>query len=282
MFFIRLAGVPIGVDNRYAPVGWLCRNYQIESGDPAFTVRASDKMLIDELRGILSWSRDLTAAEAEELKKALQVEKPPSDEQEYREKIISCGGKKPVIPLETWSYLEELNVYRQICRKLINFDAFVLHAAVIAINGAGIAFVGKHGAGKSTRLRLWEDAFGKSAAVINGDKPAIRLLDGTLYACGTPWNGKENRDSNCMVPLKVLCFVERSTRVEIRRLQTEEISHRIFDHLLIPDNAADLKRLAGLINTLIGQIPCYLLKCCIEDGEDPLKIWNRIRQDINI
>ena len=282
MFFIRLAGVPIGVDNRYSLVGWLCRKYQIEGWDPAFIVRASDKMLIDELKGILSRSRDLTAAEAEELKNALQVEKPPADEQEYRERIISGGGKNPVIPLGTWCYLEELNIYRQICQKLIDFDAFVLHAAVIAIKGEAIAFVGKHGAGKSTRLKLWEDAFGKSAEVINGDKPVIRLLDGTLYACGTPWNGKENRDSNCMVPLRVLCFVERSTRVEIRRLKTEEISHRIFEHLLIPDNAADLKRLTGLINTLIGQVLCYLLKCSIEDGEDPLKIWNRIRQDITV
>ena len=65
-----LAGVPIAVENRYALVEWLCRNYKIEGLKPAFSVRASDQMLTDELRSILRQPLGLGTAELEELKNA--------------------------------------------------------------------------------------------------------------------------------------------------------------------------------------------------------------------
>ena len=278
MFLIKIAGVPIAIANRYSTVLRLCRKYIIYGEKPAFTVRASDKMLLDEYNNILSFRKDLSGPERDLLQNVLRLEKPPVDEQDWSDNR-SFAYDKLAIPLRGWCYLEELSIYRQICYQFIRFDAFVLHSAVIAINGEGVAFVGKHGAGKSTRVNLWKKDFKDSLVVVNGDKPIIRLIEDTLYACGTPWNGKENLDCNCMVPLKTLFFVERGPQVKIQRLHTVEISQRIFEHLLIPENGKDLNRLIGLINILIEQIPCYLLNCSIEAGEDPIKIWNQIRRE---
>ena len=278
MFCVEIAGVTIGIDNRYALLKWLCRKYIKKGVHPAFTVKASDEMLMNEFSSILDHRLDLASSEQKELRTALRMETPPTNEHEYQENIC-LTGEKPTIPLGTWCYLEELSVYRQICHQLIHFDAFVLHASVIAINGEAVAFVGKHGAGKTTRLELWKSSFGDSAIIVNGDKPIIRQIDDTLYACGTPWNGKENLGINCMVPLTVLCFVERSTRVQLHRLRSDEIIHRLFNNTLIPDNREDLNRLCGLINILIEQVPCFLLECSVEKGEDPVKIWSQIKQE---
>lgn len=279
MFTIKIADIPIGIDNRYAMVSQLCEKYKTKGERPTFTVKVSDEMLVTDFMNVLRQQHVMPSAERERLQDALKVEKPPVNEQEYID-IICSKKEMPAILLGTWCYLEELSIYRQICQQLIHFDAFVLHAAVIAIDGEAIAFVGKHGAGKSTRLLLWEKAFGNRTIIVNGDKPIIRLIDGMLYACGTPWNGKENLDNNCMVPLKTLCFVERSSQVQIRRLSANDVTQRIFEHLLLPENVTDLNHLIDLINILIEQIPCFLLKCSIENGEDPQKIWSQIIHDI--
>ena len=145
MFCIKLAGIPIGIDNRYAYVRRLCAGYET-SGRPAFTVRASEREIRAEQGGQAGPSR---------------------------------------------GYCESLCLYRQICRRLPFYDAFLMHASVVAVDGAAYAFAAPSGTGKTTHTRLWLQQFGSRAQVVNGDKPVFRFMDGALYACGTPWRGKE-------------------------------------------------------------------------------------------
>ena len=56
MFCIKLAGIPIGIDNRYAYVRRLCAGYET-SGRPAFTVRASEREIRAEQGGQAGPSR---------------------------------------------------------------------------------------------------------------------------------------------------------------------------------------------------------------------------------
>ena len=45
MFCIEMAGIPIGIDNRYEYIERLCRGYEIEGKAPAFTVSATEEEL---------------------------------------------------------------------------------------------------------------------------------------------------------------------------------------------------------------------------------------------
>ena len=85
------------------------------------------------------------------------------------------------------AYLECLCIHRKIALALINYDAFLMHAAAIDIDGYGLAFSAPSGIGKTTRVLLWQDTFGDRMKVINGDKPFLRFLDDKLLAFGTPW-----------------------------------------------------------------------------------------------
>ena len=72
-------------------------------------------------------------------------------------------------------------------------------------------FTAKSGTGKSTHTRYWLEAFGNRAAIINDDKPFIRLDTPAPMICGAPWSGKHGLDTNLSVPLAGICITSIPT-----------------------------------------------------------------------
>ena len=216
MFCIEIAGIPVGIDNRYSYVRKLCIGYETD-WQPAFTVRATEEEILTEQKG---------------------------------ESQFSLG------------YCESLCLYRHICCKLVHYDAFLMHSSVVAMDdGMAYAFAAPSGTGKTTHTRLWLQQFGSRAQVINGDKPVYRFLDQRLYACGTPWQGKEQMGNNLICPVQAICFLEQSPNNEIRPLQPAEINSRIFRQILIPKEEQDFDRFWPLLERLVTSVNFYLLKC---------------------
>ena len=161
-------------------------------------------------------------------------------------------------------YAECLGVFRKICLNLINYNAFVMHSAVVSIDNEAYAFAAASGTGKTTHVRLWLKEFNDKCSVVNGDKPIMRFIDDVLYACGNPWKGKENLGENIMVPLKAVCFIERSPDNHIRKLNESEVIGRIFNQLLMPDDEQKLDKFMNLIDKMLSNISFYLLQCNME------------------
>ncbi len=160
-------------------------------------------------------------------------------------------------------YLESLSIYRSISNQLIDYDGFILHAAVVEKDGVAYAFSAKSGTGKTTHIKLWTECF-PDARIINGDKPLIRFYENTPYIYGTPWCGKEKFNINTKAPLKALCFIERAKENSIDVLPKKDAVARIFNQLLIPTNPSRLNKLLDLVDRLIESVPTYLLKCNME------------------
>lgn len=78
------------------------------------------------------------------------------------------------------AYCESLALYRKICTHMLDYDAFLLHAAVVSYAGRGFAFAAKSGTGKSTHVAQWMRALGDDVTVVNGDKPILRWRSGKL------------------------------------------------------------------------------------------------------
>lgn len=161
-------------------------------------------------------------------------------------------------------YCECLCIYRHICCKLVHYDAFLMHSSVIAVDGVAYAFAAPSGTGKTTHTRLWLQQFGSRAQVVNGDKPIYRFLDGRLYACGTPWQGKEGMGNNIQCPVQAICFLEQSPENEIRSLQGVEVNSHLFRQILIPKDEEDFERFWSLLERLVTSVDFYLLKCNME------------------
>lgn len=167
------------------------------------------------------------------------------------------NAKEPVTAAEA----EFACIYRNIAKKLPDFDAFVFHAAVLTHNGAAYAFSAPSGTGKSTHVRLWQAEFGNAVAVLNGDKPIFRFVNNALYAFGTPWCGKEHESQNTGAPLKALVFLERGAQNEISRISDEEAVRRLYHQILMPGEDEKNLYFLDLLDRMLQTVPVYLLKC---------------------
>ena len=161
---------------------------------------------------------------------------------------------------ESSAYTEQQCVYRELSLRLMAYGAFLMHAAVIEVDGQGLAFAAQSGGGKTTRVNLWQRALGDRVRIVNGDKPILRFMDGGLFAFGTPWCGKENLGENLRTPLKYICFIERAERVSLRRLEQDRILPRLFHQVLVPKDPEQLNLFFPLMERLISSVPFYLLR----------------------
>lgn len=161
-------------------------------------------------------------------------------------------------------YIENICIYRGICRQLPALNRLLLHASVISYQGNGYAFLGRSGTGKSTHTGLWLKYL-DGVKIINGDKPILLSQKDYFLAYGTPWMGKEGLGCNESVPLKGLCFLEQAKTNEIIRLTPQETASRLFTQILFPTDEENATRTLELADELITKTPAYLLKCTISE-----------------
>lgn len=160
------------------------------------------------------------------------------------------------------AYLESLAVYRQIATKIVEFDGFLLHAAVISVQNNGIAFLAKSGTGKTTHLNLWRELLVDKVTVVNGDKPLLRFVDGKLYAYGTPWAGKEALNTNTKTELKNICFISRAQSNECTLITDEDIIlEKLFSQTFLPKTSHGLKYTLDFFSKIMNKCSFYSIKC---------------------
>jgi hypothetical protein len=168
----------------------------------------------------------------------------------------SCG--RPMTLPEAESYL----LYRRICERMPKYGVFLLHAAVVEMEGRGYAFSARRGTGKSTHTELWQSHFKGRATVINGDKPLIRRApDGRFWAYGTPWCGKEGKGVNRRCPLNAICFLEQGTKNHVSVTSTADAAARIMEATVLPPDPDGQDRMAALVGAAVRDIPALTLTC---------------------
>ncbi len=177
------------------------------------------------------------------------------------------------------AYAEAVCIYRNICKVLpTQFDAYLLHSALIEYEGIGYAFAAKSGTGKSTHISIWKKVFGDDVNIVNGDKPILRYKNNEFVGYGTPWCGKEGFSKNTSVPLKALCFIERSEKNSIERILPADAVTLLFNQILIPDDIETVNKLFSLLEKTLNIVPCYLLKCNMND-DAAVVAYNGMREN---
>lgn len=78
-------------------------------------------------------------------------------------------------------------------------DAVSIHASAVFCENRAFLFMGKSGTGKSTHSALWLKHI-PGTELLNDDNPTLRIVEGKVYAYGTPWSGK----TPCYKPLSYL------------------------------------------------------------------------------
>lgn len=227
---LKLAGIPIEIQTLYPslPIG----SAAFETKDtPAFCVEISERDIADE--------REKSMAE--------------------------CAYEGLDYPDYTETELESTAVYRKIAKQLPLYDAFVFHGAGVAVGEQAFLFTAKSGTGKTTHIKLWLKNIDGSF-VVNGDKPILRLMNGQVYVCGTPWMGKEQLGCAANVPLKGLCILNRGEKNSIGKVEFPFAAPRLIGQAYRPPEGDAMIRTIKLIEKIGKSVALYELYCNMEDG----------------
>ena len=156
--------------------------------------------------------------------------------------------------------LEVTAVYRKIAVKMLDYDTFVFHGSVVAVDGQAFLFTAKSGTGKSTHTRLWREMLGERAVMVNDDKPLIQVGE-TVTVYGTPYNGKHRLGCNMSAPLKALCILTRSEENHIERITKSEAYTMLLQQVYRPQDSVRMMQTLNLIDKLAEKVELYRLGC---------------------
>lgn len=174
--------------------------------------------------------------------------------------LLEKQQKLPHLTLEECEYIYTGDAFY---RELITRGGLLLHASAVAFDGKAYLFSAPSGTGKSTHTHLWLDLFKEKAKIINDDKPAIRLIDGKFYACGTPWSGKTDESVNEQIPLQAIAYIIRSQSNHINRAAPQKAIKYILDQTLRPSGRGSMEKLLSLLDKLLTEIDVFELHCNI-------------------
>ena len=194
-----------------------------------------------------------------------------------KQRVLDAMAEHPELTQNDWEYmLTGSDFYTQ----LIQYDGILLHSSCIVVDGVAYAFSADSGTGKSTHTQLWLKRFGDRAYMLNDDKPAIRLIGDTVYACGTPWSGKFDYSTPAVVPLAGICFLERSENNWIKRAETSKALFNIFSQTIRRLGEENMNKLLDNLTEIFNKVPIYQFGCNISDEAVECS-YNAMKKDLS-
>lgn len=148
---------------------------------------------------------------------------------------------------------------------IVQEKGVILHASFIAYKDRAILFTAPSGTGKSTQADLWKDLRG--AEIINGDRVAIRLVEGTILAEGIPFAGSSQYCENRSLPLAAVVYLGQAPTTTIRRVKGAEAFMRIWEGCSINTwDKDDVGKVTDLVAGLVQSVPIYHLVCTPDES----------------
>lgn len=150
---------------------------------------------------------------------------------------------------------------------LINYFAqrnqgiFTHSVGIKDVDGRGLLFAGKSGAGKSTTARIWHKD--SKAMVLNDDRIIVRKVNGKFFIYGSPWHGEfsdylASRIES--VPLKLIFFIHHSPENIATQISPKPAFNLLYP-ALFPTfwDKNCLENIAVFCDDLVKNVPCYRL-----------------------
>ena len=150
-------------------------------------------------------------------------------------------------------------------RNLLNYNGMLLHSSCVSLDGSAYLFSAPSGTGKSTHTALWKKHFGDRLVYVNDDKPALRIFADRVFACGTPFSGKTDLNTNISVPLKGICILSRGEKNTICEADPKKAIHKILNQSYRPTDIELMNKTLDILNVIMSNVPVYDFSCNISD-----------------
>ena len=225
-FTMEIAGMSVRVEPLFQSTKEYCRPYLTEKA-PEFTVRVTEKDL--------AFEQVLLDREADEE-----------------------GLKRRVF---TGPFLERTSIQRKVADALLDRDTLMLHGSTVAVDGKAYLFTAPCGTGKSTHTRLYREAFGDRAVMVNDDKPFLQITPSGVLAYGSPWSGKHGLATNICVPLQGICSLHRAEKNSIQKAAPADLLPLLRHQAHAPEDSALAEKTERLICRLAEIVPLWEMAC---------------------
>lgn len=162
-----------------------------------------------------------------------------------------------------WSVSDIIYDFLQVL--LINYFAlnkqgiFTHSLGIKDLNGKGLLFTGKSGAGKSTTARLWHKH--SKAMVLNDDRIIIRKANGKFFIYGSPWHGEFSDYLASRIEsarLEKVFFIYHSSKNTVRKISEKEAFNLLYP-ALFPTfwDRGCLENIVSFCQGLVKDMPCF-------------------------
>lgn len=161
----------------------------------------------------------------------------------------------------TKSVLECLEAEHLIARN----NGFIFHCSYIDIGGKAILFTAPSETGKSTQADLWHELRG--AEIINGDRAAVRMIDGVATAEGIPFAGSSQYCLNRSLPIAAIVYLGQAPVTTIRKMRGYEAFSKIWEGVSVNTwDRTDVELVSGAVKQVVETVPVYHMPCTPDES----------------
>ena len=141
----------------------------------------------------------------------------------------------------------------------------VFHCSYIQVGDKAILFTAPSETGKSTQADLWHKYRG--AEIINGDRAAIRMVDGQLFARGIPFSGSSTYCKNKTLPLAAIVYLGQAPVTTISRMKGYQAFARVWEGVSINTwDKDDMEMATVLVKHIVENRPVLHLPCTPDES----------------
>ena len=174
--------------------------------------------------------------------------------------VVNIGEKKTIYISADES--RPLNIQKSLAleTEILNFDGIFMHASLIKTGNKGIIFSAPSGIGKSTQASLW--AKHRGARIINGDRAAVRFVNGKWLAYGSPWAGSSGIYLNESTELSAIVFLGQASQNTVKRLSGARAFSAMMRGGIFPYwSKAKMDVACGISERLLSEVPVFEFNC---------------------
>lgn len=143
---------------------------------------------------------------------------------------------------------------------LLEKNAGILHCSYIEHEGEAILFSGDKQVGKSTQAALWNEHL--DAETINGDRAALTVENGTVFANGIPFCGTSKICKNKKLPVKAIVCLAKGPENKIQRLSAAQAFMSLIGKFTYDtQNEKQAETVFDLTQTVAETVPVYYYSC---------------------
>ena len=148
---------------------------------------------------------------------------------------------------------------------LLQKQGFVFHCSYIDRDGKAILFTAPSQTGKSTQAELWKKY--RNAQIVNGDRAAVRIVDGAVMAEGIPFSGSSDYCENKSLPILAIVYLGQAPVTALRKLRGYEAFSRIWEGISVNTwDREDMEKAADAVMAVAKCVPVYHMACTPDES----------------